>query len=152
MTTPESADAAFDSIRRSGQLFLTVRGASMAPELWPGDLLLARPRNFDDVLPGEIVVFAQDERLIAHRVVSRAGAGVVTRGDAAQRADAPVRSAAFLGVVDRVMRGNRAFAPRRYPPVHSRVLAALLRRSYAASRIAQRMRAFGGSGAFGGRA
>lgn len=135
----EAVDA-FTSLRQTGRLFLTLRGASMTPELWPGDLLRAQRCAISDVARGEIVVFEQEGRLIAHRVIAHAECGLLTRGDAAAHADPVVTPDRFLGVVDAGLRNGRGFRPRQRPPVHRRALAALLRRWPLLSKLAQRLR------------
>lgn len=137
---PDEIFAAFETLQRTGRLILTLRGASMAPELWPGDLLQARRLDFSDISLGDIAIFEHQGRLIAHRVIARDGASLHTQGDAAPRLDEPVAPDRFLGVVDLILRNGRMLVPCRRPPAHRRAFAALLRHSGALSKFVQRMR------------
>jgi hypothetical protein len=77
-------------------------GSSMHPLIHPGDKLLV---EFGTDLPrlGEIVVFADGGRVVAHRLVRRrrsvAGVQLLTRGDATLDFDRPVRADQTFGVV-----------------------------------------------------
>src|SRR5512136_2362684 len=71
-------------------LRLRIRGSSMVPALWPGELVTIHSIDMKGTRVGQVVVFSRDGHLVAHRVVridsSEDGAGdrsVVTRGDAA---------------------------------------------------------------------
>jgi signal peptidase I len=93
-----------------GHVCLRVSGTSMVPVLRPRDLISVEPASLSEVSAGEIVVFAREGRLIAHRVVARSmstGEGhIVTRGDRTRRNDAAVSSAELVGRVTRIERGR----------------------------------------------
>ncbi|MCX7899267.1 MAG: S24/S26 family peptidase [Methylocystis sp.] len=137
----DDCGAARREMDRVGRLFLTVRGASMVPALWPDDLLEVLKHDFALVAVGQVILFESGDRLVTHRVASRRDGLLHTRGDAAPHFDAPVASSHFLGVVALVMRNGRAFAPPVRPSWPTRFVSALLRRSGALSKIAQRARA-----------
>jgi hypothetical protein len=88
----------------------------MLPAVWPGDLLSVRSDNVTEALPGDIVLFAREGRLIAHRVVEKNlcpdGIQWVTRGDTVGINDAPVSSGELLGRVTAIERGSRRLNPR----------------------------------------
>ncbi|MSR63736.1 MAG: methyltransferase domain-containing protein [Planctomycetes bacterium] len=74
-------------------------GRSMRPLIPHGSLLEVEPRAFAAVRLGEVVLHAAPGApLVAHRVVGRAGAELVTRGDSNARLDR-VGASEFLGVV-----------------------------------------------------
>jgi signal peptidase I len=95
--------AATFAVHRDGEDggWVEVSGSSMRPLIHEGDTLYvdfeARPRL------GEIVVFAEAGRIVAHRVVGRKRTGghelLLTRGDATVRFDAPVAAERTFGVV-----------------------------------------------------
>lgn len=91
-----------------GSVRLRVSGTSMAPTLVPGELVGVEKTRMMEILPGEIVVFARDGRLIVHRVVtkiqSRGESYLVTRGDRVKRSDSPVSGYEFVGRVTHVER------------------------------------------------
>jgi len=57
--------------RSWGRLRLRATGASMLPAVWPGDALYVCRRSATQALPGDIILFARQGRLFAHRVVER---------------------------------------------------------------------------------
>ena len=62
---------------------------------------------------GALVVFVAGERLIAHRLVQRAGERWVTQGDGALAADAPLAPAQLLGIVAAAYRDGQRCWPGR---------------------------------------
>ena len=68
------------------------------------------------ISPGEIVLYAREGRLVAHRVVGKIdrqdGALLLTRGDRLKTTDPPVRPDELLGRVTHVLRGNHRIDPR----------------------------------------
>src|SRR5580658_779894 len=74
-------------LRSFGTLRLRVTGCSMVPSLWPGDIILARRQDIRQVIPGTIVLFSRENKLVVHRAISRTGSPenpcVMTRGDSA---------------------------------------------------------------------
>lgn len=74
----------------AGPLRLPMLSGSMSPALPVGCVLEIAPADASPVTPGEVVVLARDGRLVAHRVLLRAGRGrggwVLEMGDANRRA------------------------------------------------------------------
>jgi len=124
-------ELAAEVLRSTGSLRLQVSGTSMIPAIWPGDILSVRGQTAAQSLPGEIVVFRRDGRLVTHRVVKRIGGPGgfewITRGDRVCRDDAPVSSDDILGCVAAIERGSRQFAPRQ--SMAGRMAAWILSRS-----------------------
>lgn len=89
---------AAESLRASGRLRLRVRGESMLPTLWPGDVVEIAGCSLDDVSPGEIVLALRAGRFFLHRVVGRSPAGGFwLRGDSMPAADPEFSNEALLG-------------------------------------------------------
>jgi putative nucleotidyltransferase-like protein len=85
---------------RSGPLWITLRGGSMAPALRDGDRLLAAPLPSGEApREGAVVIASLPGGLVAHRIVARTREGVVTRGDACRRDDFPVPAGDILAEV-----------------------------------------------------
>jgi hypothetical protein len=91
----------------------------MVPSIFPGDLISAQRVDISELVPGEIVVFAREGRLIVHRVAGRENPGcipwttrtsVVTRGDRTRRDDGSISGADLIGRVFRIQRGDRNIA------------------------------------------
>jgi signal peptidase I len=102
---------------RRGIVRLELRGSSMLPSLWPGDLLSIQSASVDEFVPGDIVLVMRDGRSFVHRMIERQQGQDrlwwITKGDAVPRNDAPVEASELLGRVAGVRRGNRSFIPNR---------------------------------------
>lgn len=123
-------DLAAEVVGVFGSVRLRVSGTSMAPTLCPGELVGVEKTRMTEILPGEIVVFARDGRLIVHRVVtkiqSRGESYLVTRGDRVRKSDSPVSGSEFVGRVTNIERGRSgAFTSSRLN-LASRVFSLLL--------------------------
>ncbi|HEX2711235.1 MAG TPA: hypothetical protein VHM88_03295 [Candidatus Acidoferrales bacterium] len=145
----EASDAlrrelAAEVVRRFGRVRLLVSGISMVPAVLPGDLISVERAGVEGISPGEIALFARAGRLIAHRVVDRAGspgmAYLVTRGDRMRRNDTPILPAELLGRVTSVERGQRLVPPHRWLRRPERMLCRLLRFSDRATSVYLRLR------------
>ena len=123
----------------SGRLLLPAIGKSMVPAIWPGDALVVEPACSANIAPGDIVLFSNASRFVAHRVVEKSGDAatgrVLTRGDATATADAPIRPGEILGKVSFIVRNGRCFEPKKSLRRSERALATLLRRSETAARV-----------------
>jgi signal peptidase I len=138
-------ELAAEVLRSSGKLHLRATGASMLPVVWPGDILSVRNHDSAEALPGDIVLFGREGRLVAHRVVERSlrqdGIQWVTRGDTVEGNDAPISSYELLGRVTAIVRGSRQLTP--HQSVASRFASWILCRSDLAIRVLLRLRGWG---------
>jgi hypothetical protein len=99
-----------DILRGSGNLRLQVRGESMLPAVWPGDVVQIACCKPEDVRPGEIVLALRDDRFFLHRLVDRCKAsGFVLRGDSMPGSDPTFPLEAFLGRLVRTQNANGLF-------------------------------------------
>jgi len=135
-------ELAAEVLRSSGKLHLRATGTSMLPAVWPGDILSVRSQDAAEALPGDIVLFGREGRLVAHRVVERTlcqdGIQWVTRGDSVEGNDAPVSSHELLGRVTAIVRGHRRLTP--HQSLASRLASWILCRSDLATRVLLRLR------------
>lgn len=94
---------ATEILRSRGTLRLSAFGNSMLPTLWPGDRLTIRQRSIEQVLPGDVVLFAREGRFFIHRVLRKlvldSHPRLLTRGDAMPDTDAPVCAEELLGKI-----------------------------------------------------
>jgi hypothetical protein len=141
-----------DVLRTFGQVRLRVFGTSMVPSILPGDLICVQRAGVSEISAGEIVLYARDGRMFAHRVVSPAGgagdAPLITRGDRLCHNDPPVSSSELLGRVTSLERGNFQRRPALRLCGWERLIARLLRRSDPATYLYVRLvrfLPFGGS-------
>ena len=117
-------------------LRLRIRGSSMVPALWPGELVTIHSIDMKGPRVGQIVVFSRSGYFVAHRVVridpsedGADGRAVVTRGDAAWEEDAPILPSEWLGLVASVHRFGAPRAPRFASTRSATAVAALVRGS-----------------------
>ena len=124
-TTPSNPDAPADwqaersalaaaGLHASGCLRLQLRGESMLPTLWPGDVVEVASCSVDDVCPGEIVLAFRAGRFFLHRFVSRQPDGFLLRGDSMPASDPQFCNEALLGRL--VRRGEGQWQVQREGP------------------------------------
>jgi hypothetical protein len=103
-------------LQLSGSVRIRVLGDSMFPSILPGDTLVVERQEITEMVPGDIVLFARNGRLFAHRMVSQKMRTdhpfVVTCGDSRLDHDAPVFPHEVLGCVTSIARGARRISPR----------------------------------------
>jgi signal peptidase I len=132
-------------LRRFGMLRLKVTGCSMLPSIWPGDILLIQRLDIRQVIPGTIVLFSREGKLIAHRVISKADDSdnpcVVTRGDSLSLSDSPVTASELLGKVASVFHSGEWIEPRVRLGLGARLMAALVSHCGLGARILLRLHA-----------
>jgi signal peptidase I len=130
-------ELAAEALRSSGTLKLQVTGWSMLPSIWPGDTLMVESVDRHAVSEGDMVLFARDRRLFAHRVVANhSGDGrLLTRGDAMPAPDLPISDGELLGKVSRILRNGRWHEPSRRLRFTERAVAALVRGSEIGARV-----------------
>ena len=135
-------DLALEVLNSTGEARLPVTGTSMLPALWPGDVVEVRRQSMAETLPGEIVVFDRDGRLLTHRVVGKVdapeGVLLIARGDALRRPDPAINPEELLGRVTAIWRGGRRLEPRL--TYWGRVAAWVFSRSTLFVRVALRLR------------
>jgi hypothetical protein len=102
-------------LRSFGKLRLEVTGLSMLPSVWPGDILFLDRRDMSAIAEGDIVLFARQGKLVAHRVLCRAFVDdqphAITRGDSMLSPDDPVSPAELLGSVRYILRAGEYVKP-----------------------------------------
>jgi hypothetical protein len=130
---------AVEVLRGGGRLRLHVRGESMLPTLWPGDLAEIEACSLKDVGFSDLVLATRDGRLFLHRFLTRVGDSTfVTRGDSMPGADPAFESEALLGKLVAASRMKSPVAVALRP--WSRTLGLLFCYCSFARRIALRVR------------
>lgn len=103
------------ALRAFGTVRLRALGGSMEPAIRSRDILLVSGCRVADLRLGDIVLYARDGHLIAHRLIDvgiRADKrALVTRGDALWAADLPFDAGDLLGRVIAVGRRSLFRAP-----------------------------------------
>jgi signal peptidase I len=91
-------------------------GDSMSPTILNGDIITVAPVALDDVATGDILLYRDGDRVLAHRLVGLTAPGhecqFRLRGDANIRCDRPVVTAQIVGRVAAIERGGRTVAMR----------------------------------------
>jgi signal peptidase I len=132
-------DLAAEVLRSSGQLRLRVRGSSMLPSVWPGDMLMIERVQASAASVGDLLLCERDRRLFVHRVVSlgrTVDGTILTRGDAMPDADPAVPYRDILGRVSFIVRDRKLIVPKKILGLPQRAVATLIQRSEIAMRIA----------------
>ena len=104
---------AVDALRSAGRLRLRVRGESMLPSLWPGDVAEVETCSLAEVRPGDIVLAVGDGRFFLHRWISSSASGFLMRGDSMPGPDPLYPRDALLGRLAGLVRRGKWVAPRR---------------------------------------
>jgi hypothetical protein len=103
----------------------------MLPSIRPGDILLVQRTELSEAAPGDVVLFAREDRLFAHRVISQdCKYGIpclVTCGDSLDKNDLPVFTNELLGRVTSIRRGQSQISSHLTLP--RRVISIFFRRS-----------------------
>ena len=110
----------------------------MLPAVWPGDTLVVEHIESDAVSEGDIVLFGRDQRLFAHRVVTKSNgrdSKILTQGDAMPQPDPPVSDRDLLGKVSFILRNGKCIEPGKTLRFSERAVAALVRCSESAARV-----------------
>ncbi len=111
--SPQREALAVEALRHTGRLRLQVRGESMLPALWPGDVAEITACSLGGVRKGEIVLAFREGRFFLHRFLAhREPNGFLTRGDSMPGPDPVFPADALLGKLMHVLReGQTVSAP-----------------------------------------
>lgn len=141
-----------DVVRIFGEIHLRVFGTSMVPSVLPGDIISVQRAILPEISRGEIVLFAREGRIFAHRVVGRTSdsehAPVITRGDRLRHNDPPISSSELLGKVISIQRGGAQARTTPRPGGFDCVLSRLLQSSDRATYLYVKLASFWGSVVF----
>lgn len=139
-------DLAEEILRSCGTLSLQVSGCSMLPAIWPGDTLLVDRATTSGVREGDVILFARNRWLCAHRIVKKLDdSRFLTRGDASPQPDPVVHSEQFLGRVSSIVKNEKRIVVRGSRTFFERAIAAIARHSHLCARILVRVRGWAAS-------
>lgn len=140
-------ELAAEVLKSYRELRLRVTSSGALPAIWPGDILSTRPCVTAEAGLGDIVLFTRHSRLFAHRVISRSGECLVTRGDGVPEPDPPVQPCELIGRVFEIVRQGKTLRPRLKLSLGGRIAATLACRSASAGRLLVRLHGLpGGAG------
>ncbi len=99
---------AVDALRHTGRLRLQVRGQSMLPALWPGDVAEIAACSLRDVRRRDIVLTFREGRFFLHRFLAlRKHDGFMARGDSMPNPDPAFSADELLGKLVAVVRSGQ---------------------------------------------
>jgi Peptidase S24-like len=105
---------------------LQALGTSMLPTIWPGDVLSIERRPDQEIVPGDIVLVARQNRFFVHRLIEKGNARRITRGDSLPQNDEPAAAVQVLGKVSLIVRKTGAVVPNSRVSVFGRAFAWML--------------------------
>jgi signal peptidase I len=118
-------------VSKFGSVRLRLMGTSMVPSILPGDLVTIQHVSFEEISPGEVILFSREGGFGVHRVVAKAGSPqepcLITRGDRLRHNDPLLPSSALLGRVECIERHGRRFQSATRLNIWERLIAPLLR-------------------------
>ena len=125
---------ATEMLRSYGEVRSVVRGASMVPTLFPGDIVVVRRECAQVAHEGDVIFFFRQGFFCAHRLVDKASVDgrvrLIARGDALYKNDPPFAENELLGRVTAVIRcGRRIEFDGGHPAACQRVLRWIVQRS-----------------------
>ncbi|MBP9150776.1 MAG: hypothetical protein KBF73_00690 [Flavobacteriales bacterium] len=95
------------------QVRFKLGGNSMFPYLRDGEVAVTVRVPTDQLKAGQVIVFEQNDRWIAHRLVglnqTTEGLKLVAQGDSITRPDRPISEAAYLGVIIGYSRNGKQY-------------------------------------------
>jgi signal peptidase I len=123
-------DLILQVLASGGTVRLRVRGSSMLPSLWPGDVLIIEGQSCNKAVAGDIVLVLSDRRPLIHRIKEKhqhrnRRLQWVTQGDAVPECDPAVEESELVGRVSMIERNHRFIVPRRLS-IWTRLLAWML--------------------------
>ena len=80
-----------------GYTFFEVATGSMADTINIGDVVVVKVN--DEVKENDIIVYKEENSFITHRIIKIDGQNLITRGDANNSEDKPIKSSQILGKV-----------------------------------------------------
>ncbi len=98
----EYAGAVAEALARRGRTVVRVQGRSMYPTLRNGMQIEVQPVAYDELAPGDLLVFTDGRALVCHRLLRKTARVCYCKGDTNLRADPPIPCAHVLGRVTRV--------------------------------------------------
>lgn len=124
----EEAKEIGDQLLSSGVLVrFRLDGVSMFPFLRAGDVAQVMKTPFNELKPGEIIVFEQEGRWLAHRLVkivfTNKVRSIIAQGDSVLRPDKLIGEGNYLGTLKTVERNGRV---RSLESSYSRFYASLM--------------------------
>ncbi len=101
-----SIPLALEALTRDGSVWVREASSSMVPLIRPGDRLQLERADRRRIVPGTVIAYRGESRLVVHRVLSRGDFGVTTKGDALTDPDPPVSWDRVVGRITALRSGG----------------------------------------------
>ena len=88
---------------------LHVTGTSMLPSLKPGDVVVLKPVEPEQLQKGDLVVVRHKHDLVTHRLIGQQAGQWLTKGDNCRQLDPPAAEMMILGKVISIERSGEKF-------------------------------------------
>jgi hypothetical protein len=109
-----SRELFFELLERRESLCLKVQGGSMGYIIKDGDLITIKRIKNEELKPGDIILYNQENNFVCHRIISRHQSDgelfYITKGDVLLQADNPQPASQVIGKVFCIQRGGRSFS------------------------------------------
>lgn len=92
-----------EALQKRGRIVVEVQGRSMFPILRNGTHVEVRPVVYDELRPGDLIVFSNGYRLVCHRLIRKRRTLLMLKGDTNLYMDPPVIQSQILGRVARLI-------------------------------------------------
>lgn len=87
-----------------GYTFLQVKTGSMENSINVGDIVIVKILDNDDKIEKQdIVTYKEDKALITHRIIDISEDTIITKGDANNTADSPIKKKQIVGKVKKII-------------------------------------------------
>jgi signal peptidase I len=129
---------AAEILRSFGEVEALVRGASMVPTMFPGDVVVIRRETAQSARLGGVMLFLRNGVFCTHRLIDKTEENgttrLIARGDALDKNDPPFAEDQLLGQVAVIIRGGKRIDLGRQLTAAQRLLRTIVQRSSVATR------------------
>lgn len=99
-------DTIINLLSQGHQVEINAEGYSMYPLLQPGDKLTVTPAKWESLRKGDIIVWRDNDRLIAHRIIKKQADYCIPAGDARITNDGQIIPTQVLGRITAYRRND----------------------------------------------
>lgn len=117
-------DLADELLDKGTSIRIKASGYSMYPAIRPGNTLIIKPVEPEELKCGMIIAWKRKKDMVVHRLVlayeSDGKRYYITRGDSCKSSDKPVSHDMIAGRVEAIYKGHRIIPPRKIHPIPER--------------------------------
>lgn len=117
-------DLADELLDKGTSIRITASGYSMYPAIRPGNTIIIKPVEEEELKCGSIIAWKREKDMVVHRLVlvyeSENKKYFITRGDSCRSLDRPVTHDMIAGRVEAIYKGHRLLRPMLVHPIPER--------------------------------